>query len=145
MEQLLHPECQGPLLLFAQIRGDIFGGRAEGRGLMPVTQITEISLTWDHKSSFFHSKVVSVWGLCPWTPLGDFCPPHPLDLLPRKDLLATPLGLAGMRSAWHNPAWVATVHYSWMSLIIVSGVFFRFSNWSDIKCMEMFNVSAFTE
>jgi len=89
-----------------------FWGRAEGRGLMPVTQITEISLTWDHKSSFFHSKVVSVWGLCPWTPLGDFCPPHPLDLLPRKDLLATPLGLAGMRSAWHNPAWVATVHYS---------------------------------
>jgi len=92
MEQLLHPECQGPLLLFAQIRGDIFGGRAEGRGLMPVTQITEISLTWDHKSSFFHSKVVSVWGLCPWTPLGDFCPPHPLDLLPRKDLLGSATG-----------------------------------------------------
>jgi len=30
-----------------------------------ITQITEISLTWDHKSSFVHSKVVSVWGLRP--------------------------------------------------------------------------------
>ena len=39
----------------------------------------------------------------------------------------------------------SSCQYSWMSLIIVSGVFFRFSNWSDIKCMEMFNVSAFTE
>jgi len=47
-----------------------------------ITQITEISLTWDHKSSFFHSEVVRVWGLRPWTPLGDFCPPDPLDLLP---------------------------------------------------------------
>jgi len=28
---------------------------------------------------------------------------------PFFSILATPLGLAGMRSAWHNPAWVATV------------------------------------
>ena len=140
MEQLLRPECQGPLLLSAQIRGDLFGGRAEGRGLMPVTQITEISLTWDHKSSFFHSKVVSVRGLCPWTPLGDFCPPHPLDLLPRKDLLATPLGLAGMRSAWHNPAWVATVQLNvfdncfWSFFSVQQLV--RYQVYGNVQCLS---------
>jgi len=65
-----------------------------------ITQITEISLTWDHKSSFFHSKVVSVWGLRPETPTGAFAPgPHwgtsvpqtPWICSSRKDFLATPL------------------------------------------------------
>jgi len=55
-------------------------------------RFTKISPTWDHKSSFFHRKVVSVWGprpqtptgLRPWTPLGDFCPPDPWICSPGK-------------------------------------------------------------
>jgi len=74
MEQLVPPGT--PRATFV-IRADprrFFLVGVEGRGLMPITQITEISQTWDHKSSFFHSKVVSFapgphWGTSvPQTP-----------------------------------------------------------------------------
>jgi len=48
--------------------------------LMPITQITEISLTWDHKSSFFHSKVVI--GASPLDPTGGLLSPRPLGFAP---------------------------------------------------------------
>lgn len=41
-------------------------------------------------SLVYHCKVVSMWQLCPCTPLGDFCPPDSLNLLPRKNFLARP-------------------------------------------------------
>jgi len=81
-EQLLPPGM--PRATFV-IRADPRFFWGEGRGLMPITQITEISLTWDHKSSFFNSKVVSVWGLRPPSPLdptGGLLSPRPPGFAP---------------------------------------------------------------
>jgi len=75
MEQLLLPPRNAKGHFCNSRRSEeIFLVGVEGRGLMPITQITEISQTWDHKSSFFHSKVVSFapgphWGTSvPQTP-----------------------------------------------------------------------------
>jgi len=71
---------------------------------MQITQITEISLTWDHKSSFFHSKVVSVWGLHPQIPTEA----SPLDpngglLSPRSPGFAPPERFPGYATANGKP------------------------------------------
>jgi len=85
MEQLLPRNAKGHFCNSRRSEEIFFGG---GAGLMPITQVTEINLTWNHKSSFCHSKVVFAPrlppGLRPWPPLGDFCPQTPWICSPGK-------------------------------------------------------------